>query len=51
MALVFLAAIPYLAPVQKKELGRWFPQSGRIIQVAVAALAVAILVLTFLANR
>jgi quinol-cytochrome oxidoreductase complex cytochrome b subunit len=51
MALVFLVAIPYLAPIQKKELGRWFPQSGRIIQVAVAALVLAILVLTFLAIR
>jgi len=50
VTLGILAATPYLAgnPVPR-ELGRWFPPSGRAIQVLVGVLAVAIVALTLLA--
>lgn len=48
--ILLAAALPYLlpGPVQP-ELGRWFPRSGRIIQIIIGLLAFAILILTLLA--
>jgi quinol-cytochrome oxidoreductase complex cytochrome b subunit len=50
-ALLLLALVPYLMPnrLTSAELGRWFPQGGRAIQVMVAILSGVILLLTILA--
>jgi quinol-cytochrome oxidoreductase complex cytochrome b subunit len=50
-ALVVLALVPYLTPHQltSAELGKWFPHGGRFVQVLVATLTGAILLLTLLA--
>ncbi|HET6846538.1 MAG TPA: cytochrome b N-terminal domain-containing protein [Anaerolineales bacterium] len=45
-----LAGVPYIArPVAPDELGRWFPTSGRAVQVAVGLIALALAILTALA--
>lgn len=50
LVLIFLAAIPNLFPKAKpEELGRWFPRSGRPVQLTTAALFTIILALTLLA--
>lgn len=44
-----VAAIPYALPrTNPAELGHWFPRSGRVAQVLLALIAVALLVLTAL---
>ncbi len=50
-AVVLLALVPYLAPgrLSPTELGKWFPEGGRRIQIMVAILAGIILILSFLA--
>ena len=48
--LVLLAIIPYFFPQPAEhEIGRWFPKSNRLAQVAVALLAIVVMALTFLA--
>jgi len=48
--LIFLALIPYILPVPKPvELGRWFPGGGRLTQVLVGIITIAIILLTLLA--
>ena len=47
--LVLLAAIPYLSPhLPDEQRGRWFPSSGRIVQVIGSVLAIGWIVLTIL---
>jgi quinol-cytochrome oxidoreductase complex cytochrome b subunit len=50
-ALLVLALVPYITPRRLKsaELGRWFPRGGRNVQILVACLSGAILLLTILA--
>jgi quinol-cytochrome oxidoreductase complex cytochrome b subunit len=50
-ALLILALVPYITPhkLSHSELGRWFPRGGRNVQLLVASLAGAILLLTLLA--
>jgi quinol-cytochrome oxidoreductase complex cytochrome b subunit len=50
-ALLLLALVPYITPrrLSPAELGRWFPRGGRTVQVLVAVISVAILLLTLLA--
>ena len=51
VVLAVLAALPYVLPKPRpKELGRWFPRSGRAAQIIVAIIAVAIIVLTILGS-
>jgi len=49
--LLLLALVPYITPhrLNPAELGRWFPRGGRLVQVLVAVLSGAILLLTLLA--
>lgn len=48
--LVFLALIPYILPLPKPvELGHWFPRGGRLAQIIVGIIAIAIIVLTLFA--
>ncbi len=49
-ALLILALVPYITPqrLSPAELGRWFPHGGRNVQVMVAILTGAILLLTLL---
>ena len=50
LLLVFLAALPYIFPrLAESELGRWFPHSGRVIQIIAILIALAIVTLTVLA--
>ena len=50
IVLVLLACIPYFFPrVLESELGRWFPRSGRLAQLFVAIIIVAIITLSVLA--
>lgn len=45
--IVFVSAMPYIfKDVKQNELGRWFPRSGRIIQLLFAIIAVVIIALT-----
>ncbi len=47
VVLVVLALLPYVLPAPAAvERGRWFPRSGRIAQLVLAALAVGVIVLT-----
>jgi len=50
-ALLLLALVPYITPhrLSPGELGRWFPRGGRNVQIVVAILAGAILLLTLIA--
>ncbi len=50
-ALLILALVPYITPLRlsPNELGKWFPRGGRNVQILVAILAGAILLLTLLA--
>lgn len=50
-ALLILALVPYITPhrLSPSELGRWFPRGGRLVQILVAILSGAILLLTILA--
>jgi hypothetical protein len=50
-ALLILALVPYITPhrLSPSELGRWFPRGGRLVQILVATLSGAILLLTILA--
>ncbi len=50
-AVLILALVPYITPhkLSPSELGRWFPHGGRNVQILIAILAGAILVLTLLA--
>jgi quinol-cytochrome oxidoreductase complex cytochrome b subunit len=49
--LLVLALVPYFTPQRLKpdELGRWFPRGGRNVQILVACLSGAIILLTLLA--
>ena len=49
-ALLILALVPYITPqrLSPAELGRWFPHGGRNVQVMVAILTGAIVVLSLL---
>jgi len=48
--IIILGCLPYLLPaIPSTELGRWFPRGGRLAQIIVAVLVVAILGLTILA--
>jgi quinol-cytochrome oxidoreductase complex cytochrome b subunit len=47
--LLLLGALPYIfRNVQPHELGRWFPRSGRIVQIIFSILAIAVVTLTIL---
>jgi len=47
--LLFTALIPYILPnTSDQELGRWFPKSNRLAQIAMGMVAVAISILTLL---
>ncbi len=50
-ALLLLALLPFIPPhkLSVVELGKWFPRGGRNIQVMVAVVTIAILILTVLA--
>jgi quinol-cytochrome oxidoreductase complex cytochrome b subunit len=50
-ALLILALVPYITPLRlsPSELGKWFPRGGRNVQILVAILAGAILLLTLVA--
>ena len=49
IVLAIVTLIPYMVPrTAAGELGTWFPKSGRIAQIAVAAIALVILSLTIL---
>ncbi len=48
LSLGLLAAVPYIAPVRPEELGLWFPPSGRLGQLLVAALSLTVLALSLL---
>jgi quinol-cytochrome oxidoreductase complex cytochrome b subunit len=50
-ALLILALVPYISPfrLSPSELGEWFPLGGRNVQILVAILTGAILLLTLLA--
>ncbi len=49
LVLLLLVLLPFLAPVLPAELGRWFPQSGRVSQAITAAIGLSIVLLTILA--
>jgi quinol-cytochrome oxidoreductase complex cytochrome b subunit len=52
--IVFVSAMPYIfKDVKQNELGRWFPRSGRIVQLVFTIIAVVIIALTLysLLNR
>jgi quinol-cytochrome oxidoreductase complex cytochrome b subunit len=52
--IVFVGAMPYIfKDVKQDELGRWFPRSGRIVQLVFTIIAVVIIALTLysLLNR
>ena len=45
-----LAALPYVtAPIAPVELGRWFPPSGRLVQIVVGLVVLILIGLTALA--
>ena len=45
--IVFVSAMPYIfRDVKQNELGRWFPRSGRIVQLLFTIIAVVIIALT-----
>jgi quinol-cytochrome oxidoreductase complex cytochrome b subunit len=47
--ILFLGAMPYvLKDIKQNELGRWFPRSGRIMQLVFTIIAVIITTLTIL---
>jgi quinol-cytochrome oxidoreductase complex cytochrome b subunit len=50
-ALLLVALVPYFTPqrLTSAELGRWFPRGGRNVQILVAILGMAIILLTLLA--
>lgn len=50
-ALLLVALVPYITPqrLSPSELGRWFPRGGRNVQIMVATLGGAIILLTILA--
>jgi len=49
MMLSILALIPYIFPgPAKNEIGRWFPRSNRLAQVALAVIAFLVILLTLL---
>jgi quinol-cytochrome oxidoreductase complex cytochrome b subunit len=51
IVLAVLALIPYVLPKpMAAERGRWFPRSGRIAQIVVAVIALAVLVLTIVGS-
>ena len=51
LILLLLASIPYIFPKpHESELGRWFPASGRIVQITVAIIALLIILLTVLGS-
>jgi len=51
VVLAVLALIPYVLPKPlPNERGRWFPRSGRIAQIVLAGIALAIIVLTILGS-
>jgi hypothetical protein len=46
---LFIGLMPYgFRDIKQSELGRWFPRSGRIVQLAFTIFAVIILTLTIL---
>ncbi|MHB8777914.1 MAG: cytochrome b N-terminal domain-containing protein [Anaerolineales bacterium] len=45
--IVFISAIPYIfTDIKPNEFGRWFPRSGRIVQLLFTIIAVVIIALT-----
>jgi cytochrome b-561 len=45
--ILFISSMPYIfADVKENELGRWFPHSGRIVQLLFAIIAVIIIALS-----
>lgn len=47
--LVILALLPYIFPnPSDSDIGRWFPRSNRLAQIAVGAIALSVIVLTLL---
>lgn len=49
-AILFLALVPYIfSKINAEELGEWFPRSGRVAQILVFLLTLAIFGLTILA--
>jgi quinol-cytochrome oxidoreductase complex cytochrome b subunit len=49
LVLTFLAALPYLFPrVDETEQGRWFPRSGRVVQIIAIIVTLAIITFTIL---
>ena len=49
VVLVLLGAMPYMfRNIQPGELGRWFPRSGRIVQIIFSLLAMLVITLTLL---
>ncbi len=49
--LAVLALIPYIFPKPiESELGRWFPKSNRLAQIALGLIAFIVILLTLLAN-
>ena len=50
-ALLIVALVPYITPkrLSPADLGRWFPRSGRNVQILVAVLGGSIILLTLLA--
>lgn len=48
--LAYLALIPFVTPApHPEELGEWFPARGRLVQISVGMILIAILTLTLLA--
>jgi quinol-cytochrome oxidoreductase complex cytochrome b subunit len=51
LILVFLAVLPYALPkTAPVELGQWFPKSNRLVQISVAAITLAIILLTIMGS-
>ena len=49
VVLVLLGAMPYMfRNIQSNELGRWFPRSGRAVQIIFSLLAMLVITLTLL---
>jgi quinol-cytochrome oxidoreductase complex cytochrome b subunit len=50
LLLIFISSLPYLLPrIRESELGRWFPSSGRAVQIIAFILTFGILILSILA--
>jgi quinol-cytochrome oxidoreductase complex cytochrome b subunit len=50
--LIFTGLIPYVLPKPSdQDLGKWFPRSNRLAQIAIGVIAVIISILTFLGSN